>query len=547
MDTNPLYLADLYRSGNYARFMRDGYATARQYNMSPVALWRQMASQNPAADFRQFAERLSSAGHDEWDVLRQPGFGFIGLDSAATGLLTPAARAELAELAKRRAEQFQLPPGMGLGDFVRSDSLTFAGRLDSFLQDVARGVPGFGRQSPYFDNNVLRAAFALSSTQTANPYESKQILHMALAGIVPAEIFQRPTVTDEHTRIQYEILGKSLPTIREILHDSRLVERGIVDPARITFLLRTFGNATGEHVRALTQFVNAEAWLRGVEKRTSSLRLDSKTPVIHLKTRPTPAEVGVEIPADKKYGLSPGVHAVASKTGTLVLFNQVTSRYAFLDPTQSDVLRALALTGNFDHTVQIFQARYPEQAEATLREDIARCVQEFSKHELFTTDDSFEPRRLPLKRGEISLEATESRVARASTLDDEEKPRLGERAAALVGLIGSLVINRFRPQASRPLLARLQESKRMKPATLAEATRLSLAVQTIPLAGRVACLETSYSIALAAALRNRVVQLHRGVSFEPMSHHAWVEADGQVVTTPLDGRVSGSFESFYKA
>lgn len=114
-------------------------------------------------------------------------------------------------------------------------------------------------------------------------------------------------------------------------------------------------------------------------------------------------------------------------------------------------------------------------------------------------------------------------------------------------MIGEMVIGKIAPHKKMPLLRLLQEKWCNTDATQTEAKQILGATQALPYLGRIACLEASYTSALAAALSRRKLAFHQGITFRPTAFHAWVEAEGEPVRTPLDGQVIGSFQSFYES
>jgi hypothetical protein len=148
----------------------------------------------------------------------------------------------------------------------------------------------------------------------------------------------------------------------------------------------------------------------------------------------------------------------------------------------------------------------------------------------------------PTTTGRIRFTSEDKIVAR-------ERPaniRLKDRLLAAVGLtVGMVALKGLKPEQRLPFLQRIQSARHTRGATHEEATRIVRAVQSLPYLGRLACLDTQYAALLTAALVGVRVDWHQGVSFGPLSYHAWLEAEGRPVTTEYDGRVAGNYQSFY--
>ncbi|MEU9338860.1 asparagine synthase-related protein [Streptomyces sp. NPDC048290] len=123
----------------------------------------------------------------------------------------------------------------------------------------ANGVP---LRLPFLDDRVVEAALAVRPEDRASPWRYKPVLAEAMAGIVPAPILDRRTKGDftADTRAGFR---RHLPALLSLFEESRLADRGLIDPGRLRATLL----APQRDNSALFLFdstLAAELWLRSV-------------------------------------------------------------------------------------------------------------------------------------------------------------------------------------------------------------------------------------------------------------------------------------------
>ncbi|MFE3143977.1 lasso peptide biosynthesis B2 protein [Streptomyces scopuliridis] len=119
------------------------------------------------------------------------------------------------------------------------------------------------------------------------------------------------------------------------------------------------------------------------------------------------------------------------------------------------------------------------------------------------------------------------------------RPAAADRAARLLGLVTALALLRCAPIRSSVALA-ASLARRDRPAATAEqADHLFQAVRRAGRLwpGRVACLEESLAVYLAARVRGRRVVWVIGARTAPAAAHAWTEAGGEVIGQDLADRL----------
>ncbi|MFE2500153.1 lasso peptide biosynthesis B2 protein [Streptomyces scopuliridis] len=119
------------------------------------------------------------------------------------------------------------------------------------------------------------------------------------------------------------------------------------------------------------------------------------------------------------------------------------------------------------------------------------------------------------------------------------RPAAADRAAGLLGLLTALALLRCAPIRSSVALAASLARRDRPTATAEQAEHLAQAVRRAGRLwpGRVACLEESLAVHLAAWVRGRRVVWVIGARTAPAAAHAWTEAGGEVIGQDLADRL----------
>jgi len=539
------YLADAWRSKDLRRFLTDGLGYARLYNASPLTLWRHLIGlgrNGVRGALLGAAHTLENPPDDDnrWELirgLRQPG---------GPGLqwLMPEAREALAETLRYKADSAELAEGLSLGDFVNRSYLHCAAQDMQALRQLLRSLGlSVSVQAPFLDHNVILASFSVGAAEKANPHEFKQLLRRALDGAVPAEVLERRSKGSyDASRARSAI--ESLPAIQSLLRDPLLGDLGIVDPLKVRQALQNMDTASNLTLWSLDRIVAAELWLRGLtEKKLIQAPKSTDRHVVDVRTTLSP-QIDPTLP-DERVSVPSHVQAIASPEGALVFFNQKKDKYYPLDRTRSEIARQLAATGSAEAALEAMVSAYPQVDRSVLKSDVLRCCEELLNADLLQAVDAQSPNSpLPTTTGRVRLVLEDGIVARSEPA--RGNIRMRDRLFAVAGLaVSASVLKWSKAEHRLPILQKIQELRANRDATSQEATNIMRSVQSLPFLGRLACLESSYTAAVTAALfHRRRVEFHRGVSFAPLSFHAWIEAQGEPVTTEYDGFVTGSYQSF---
>lgn len=532
------YLPNLLRRGEFARFLKEGTEWARIYNTAPYKMWIAMgrlAFSGPAGSLRRAARAMTST--KKTDIIEDPinQLDFWRPDSTGMQWLTDEARANLRDFLMQRAGEVSLQPGIRTGDFIAHERLRCAAG-DQYLE--SRYTPDVSLQSPFLDNNVVRAAFVLAAEAKGSPYEFKAILQRALEGIFPQHISERTTkgVYDFEVRKRH---FQALRTLGGLLEDSQLVQLNIIRPEVVRQTINNLETAPPAAMWALTQLLVTELWLRDLARGGHTLMPLPKASVAaeapkNADNTPLPDGTSLTVPDT--------VYAVAAPDASLILFNTKTNSYHPLNLTESYTLRFLAANGNVTETFDWLQTYFPKTSRKTIEANCTHTIRELLRHGLIIQSDDPTPRTFPFLPKQPRFVSEEFNTARG---EETRRVPFAIRATATVALIGTTALGIVAPQKRRSLLKVLQDKWCAELATQEEAMQMSRAVQTSRFMGRLACLRASYATAFGLGIRRRKVDWHVGVSTSPLDIHAWNEAEGKPVRTPYDGRVTGNYQSIF--
>ncbi|MFJ7423808.1 lasso peptide biosynthesis B2 protein [Streptomyces uncialis] len=212
---------------------------------------------------------------------------------------------------------------------------------------------------------------------------------------------------------------------------------------------------------------------------------------------------------------APGVHAARGPAGAAVL-DLATGRWTVLDPVAAGLLD--------------LPAAGPERA-AALEEATARWASTGADPDRVRAGLTRAAADLDRLRAGRSVHHTPPGPPPTVRFAPAARPALRYRAAAGIGLGAALLLLRILPFRHVARTAGTAGALPGRPARVEEAEALLAGVRALGAwwPGRVACLEESLAVHLAAALTGRPVRWVLGARFAPRGAHAWVVADGHVI------------------
>lgn len=547
LSVNPLYLAHLARPQSMGRFLREGMAWARLKNTSAIRVWQAMARYNGIhVDdlYRDVGTKLQSDNLriDEWDWLSY--VSPLSLIAPGATWLTNEARdrlgSRMSDWARNHAEQ-------DICEYAELGGFQCAGMNAANVKNYLRSQ-GLETvlQTPYLDNDVIRAIRTATPEQKGSPYVFKRILGLALEGLIPDEVLTRTTKGCADASSS-SALQQSAPTLYTMGNELLLADLGIIDPDSFRQAVDSIQTASLSSMWSMHRIITAESWLRALDakgilnRQTPQSESSNLRPVVRIHAEPNKAPRTDEEISNARYHVPSYVYAVSSDIGNLVLFNTRDNTYVPLNLTASHILRALADTGNIEDTIECIRARYAQVNPDQIRSDVLRYTDELKKGGILET--AIEPmlRELPIRPGNGVVSFDELATARR----DSTRVKLHEQAVAVAGLVTSIALNKFKPNARLPILKFLQDKWTTRDASWEMTHRLLVAEQRIPYLGQLACLQAPFAASLSGALLRRKIPWHQAVSFNPLSFHSYNTVGDSVVQSNLDGRVIGTYHPFF--
>ncbi|WP_245556284.1 albusnodin/ikarugamycin family macrolactam cyclase [Actinopolyspora mortivallis] len=262
----PAYLADLVSPRQGRELWRHAVGWARLRHQAPHALLRAAVALRGTS----YGQACRVAA-DQLVAGTRAGRGWAGLVSwfqigATAEWATRKGRAVVARMLREHADAYphaSVPGQMGLGDssaFLALNAFARQQRLDA---DMAAQW-SVNHHAPYLDDGVVRACWAVPAWRRTTPEQAKPLLRHAMYGTVPASVLERRTKGD-YTTSAYQGLRANADTLRELIHNSRLAEVGILDRNTMRSALDRGINGHSIRLAAFDAVIGTELWLRANE------------------------------------------------------------------------------------------------------------------------------------------------------------------------------------------------------------------------------------------------------------------------------------------
>lgn len=525
-----LYLGGLWCVKAYGRFVRSAIEAGRAGLQSPWQLAQEAIANSkitPQAEMRMLCQILK--GRNTPDVLRHGGWLFG--EESAPQWLTPYARRLLIGAAEARAEAIITPEDFDYGNYTAYLALRdIAYNQHGVMRDAAQ--QGLRRRAFFFDNAILRATLGLPAHLRVNPWTFKAILAQATDGLIPPEVTSRSS-KGNYTPHMMASLRDALPTLYELLNNSRLAEMGIIKPAAVRHTLDRIPMSSRIPIASIQQFAVIEQWLRNQDS-TVSLGIP---PAPQPPVMPTSAEISEpNVADDTTYHMPRDVHMITCATGAVALLPQGT--YYRQNAHTLELIRALQAKHNFESTITRLQTLYPDEPPAVLRNSVSKLIRQLEAQGI-------------LQKGEGPFSLTEGTatgryLSGTMTRQNNEKipVKLRDYPIAIGGFALALVLKQL-PFAQRiNTLRAINRYWARRPSYEASGVRTLAAVQRVAsvYVGKAACLEISTAAVLGEALKRRQMNLTIGVATDPDTFHAWPTINGTPIRTANDPEISGIFE-----
>ena len=190
-------------------------------------------------------------------------FAAIGLRRQQS-LLAPA-------LASAATPQLAYGPSRAYFDAPNGDSSTLDRLLYTDLktylvellmkQDQMSMAASIESRVPFLDHRLVEFASALPARLKLRGFKTKWILREAVKDILPAEILTRRKMGFPVPFASW-VRGEWNEVVRDVLHDSRSRQRGLIEPAAVERLLDAHQRGAAAGGDALWSLLNLELWYR---------------------------------------------------------------------------------------------------------------------------------------------------------------------------------------------------------------------------------------------------------------------------------------------
>jgi asparagine synthase (glutamine-hydrolysing) len=172
--------------------------------------------------------------------------------------ITPYARELIGAEIRRAAENAQ-PLAPTPGRHLELDTIRDGTRLARALADIS-GQAGVLLATPFFDDRVIEAVLRVRVQERVQPWVYKPLLARAMRGVVPDTLLARTTkgTGDLDTALG---LRQHVPLLTELWGNSRMAERGLVDPEALAAMCAQT-DYPGLSDGSLMTTVGCELWLR---------------------------------------------------------------------------------------------------------------------------------------------------------------------------------------------------------------------------------------------------------------------------------------------
>jgi asparagine synthase (glutamine-hydrolysing) len=256
------YLADLARDGDDRRLRREAIAWARlrqRPGRNMVRAAQRLGRTSWPTAVRRLADQLSRPVGEGYDVPElEQRLAWVRLSTTADWG-THRSRQLVAE--RLRADDLD-GSDLSLGDSIAATwrSVRWHGGLTREFGQVARAA-GVAVQTPFLDNQVVRACLAVPPAGRISPGRPKPLLAAAVGDLLPSGLVQRRTKGD-YTASEYHGLRANAAVIRELLRRPLLAELDLLaaDGPRAALEAAVAGRRAP--LAALSSVIATEVWLR---------------------------------------------------------------------------------------------------------------------------------------------------------------------------------------------------------------------------------------------------------------------------------------------
>lgn len=189
----------------------------------------------------------------------------------AVSWMTSTAQSEVAERVGELAD-FALDPVL-VSNFQDLDAVQGIGGAREVCHALA-AERGAAYYHPFFDTEVIDACLSLAGPARVGQPGFKPILGAAFGDVLPARLVDRRT-KGNFNGMMYAGLSQNSAGLSSLIRDSVLVQRGMLDGARVAASLRRAINGLPAPLGDLQRFVVFELWMQKIQLRRTDWWEDS--------------------------------------------------------------------------------------------------------------------------------------------------------------------------------------------------------------------------------------------------------------------------------
>lgn len=457
-------------------------------------------------------------------------------------LLSQRLRKELADIAYERAGKSDVPGTMGVADFIARNQLRSVGKTTAAERAACQLLGLHELHAPFLDRRVVTACMQLPAYQRSSPGQYKPMLHHALQGIVPEEVFARETKGNYLEELYLGFIKNGSRLTQLLVDNSLLAQLDIIDPNVMKCLISEARLGKEAPYLAIVRAVSIELWLRSIHNH------DAK-PIDGLSAQKTLRKPTLQSSIQYKASVSddqlrvPDEVRFLEDTAAVVAYNLLTSQHIALDPKASMVVKALQDRGSLADAFGALRQLYPQIHPDLLQKDLVSIVALLKSHDIFMPG---EHRPFVVPR---VFSGNDERTEIPMRRSPHNKDGIRFRDYARVGWAFRSAFALTRPTGTHPLYDTLMYLRDIKqdlfPSTAERVHRLLTVGHLLNrYIGKAACLEMTIAVVLAEARQGRRVDVAIGMGLLPRQFHAWPVVEGESVQTEYDQGKRATFTPF---
>lgn len=271
---SPAVLGDLWKARKLRALIQQSASLSRRWDVSPLEVAVRAVSLGRSKPARALgdlsalmaasarinrpvaASRLSVPRHEQVTAA----VSWWSVAPEAVNWLTAEMARTLTELTADPAAAARVPADATPGTIAAATAVRNSADAQRYVRELGHTY-GVEVHAPFLDTSVYLAATRVLPRQLAAPGAYKPLLRQALSGRVSPSVFERSDKGDYSAEDHHGARRAHLAMDR-LLHDSRLAQLGVIEPARVRESLVRMRAGIAVPTGPLNHLFATEAWLR---------------------------------------------------------------------------------------------------------------------------------------------------------------------------------------------------------------------------------------------------------------------------------------------